>query len=146
MVAQRPHVRSGDGYTLVEVAVVLVVLSALLVLAVPSYLGFDARAAKRTAAADVRAAVSVAEAYHADNETYTGMTVAVLRGYDRGLAVDHVGVSPDGRTFCVDRTADAHSAFVIRGAAPHTPPAPGADAGEVDDTGQCPATIDDASN
>ena len=59
--------------------IVLMVIAALIAIAVPAYLGFSGRAEKRTAAADVRSAVSSAEAYHVDNETYTGMTVDALK-------------------------------------------------------------------
>jgi type II secretory pathway pseudopilin PulG len=146
MALRRLRLTREQGFTLVGMLVVLIVIAALLLIAVASYLGFSARAGTRTAAADVRAAVSVAEAYRADNETYAGMTVAVLKGYDSGLAIDHVKVSADGRTYCLDKTVETRQAFVVRGAAPHTPAAPGSSAGQVDETGACPATIRDDAN
>jgi prepilin-type N-terminal cleavage/methylation domain-containing protein len=144
--AVRRQLRHEGGFTLVEIAVVLVLLAILLLIAVPSYLGFSDRAEKRTAAADVRAAVSTAEAYKVDNETYAGLTVAQLQSYDAGTLIDHVVVSADGRTYCMDKSVDNEDAYVIRGAAPHTPAAPGSDAGQVDDTGLCPAVVDNMSN
>lgn len=132
------------GFTLVEMLIVLLVLGALVAIAVPAYLGFSARAEKRTAAADVRSAVSTAEAYHVDNETYAGMTVDALKSYDSALAVDTVRVSGDGKTYCLDKTVNTQRAFVIRGSAPHTPA--GASAGDVDETGLCPATVANDAN
>jgi prepilin-type N-terminal cleavage/methylation domain-containing protein len=146
MGVRRLRLQREHGFTLVEMIVVLVVLAALILIAVASYLGFSGRAEGRTAAADVRAAVSSAEAYRSDNETYTGMTVNALKGYDTGLAVDDVKVSPDGRTYCLDKAVGSRDAFVVRGAAPHTPAAPGSSAGQVDETGLCPATIHDDAN
>jgi len=119
---------------MVEMIVVLVVLGVLVLIAVPAYLGFSARAAKRTAAADVRTAVTSAEAYHTDYETYAGMTVAKLKGYDSGLQVDDVLVSSDGKTYCLDKTVGTQKAFVIRGAAAQN-------GGEVAETGLCPASL-----
>src|SRR5579884_3032027 len=66
---RRVGVGREGGFTMVEMIVVLVVLGVLVLIAVPAYLGFSARAAKRTAAADVRTAVTSAEAYHTDYET-----------------------------------------------------------------------------
>jgi type IV pilus assembly protein PilA len=146
MALRRLRLAREHGFTMVEMIVVLVVIAVLVLIAVASYLGFSGRAERRTAAADVRTAVSSAEAYRADKETYAGMTVDALKGYDSGLAVDDVKVSGDGRTYCLDKTVGANHAYVVRGAAPHTPAAPGASAGGVDETGLCPAVVDDAAN
>ena len=146
MALRRLRLAREHGFTMVEMLIVLIVIGALLAIAVPSYLGFSGRAERRTAAADVRAAVSTAEAYRADNETYAGMTLNALRRYDTGLELDEVKVSADGRTYCLDKAVDSKRAFVVRGAAPHTPAAAGSSAGDVDDTGLCPATVRDDAN
>jgi prepilin-type N-terminal cleavage/methylation domain-containing protein len=132
------------GFTLIEMLVAFMVIGALLAIAVPSYLGFSGRAEKRTAAADVRSAVPIAEAYRVDHETYAGMTVDALKSYDDGLAIDTVKVSDDGKSYCLDKRVDAQTAFVIRGSAPHTPA--GASAGDVDENGLCPAIVADDAN
>lgn len=146
MPGERLRPRATHGFTLVEMIIVLVILGVLVLIAVPSYLGFEGRAGRKSAAADVRAAVSSAEAYRSDHETYSGLTVAALRTYDAAVAVDAVVVSPDGLSYCMDRTVRQQHAFVVKGAAPHTPAAPGSDAGQVDETGLCPASIDNSSN
>ena len=53
-------------------------------------------------------------------------------------------VSSDGKTYCLDKRVNAKTAFVIRGSAPHTPT--GASAGDVDETGLCPATVANDAN
>ena len=146
MTVGRPRLRSEHGFTLVEMIIVLVILGVLVLIAVPSYLGFEGRAGRKSAAADVRAAVSSAEAFRTDHSTYTGLTVSALRAYDAGIAVDDVVVSPDGLSYCLDKTVRDQHAFVVRGAAPHTPAAPDSGAGQVDETGLCPASIDNSSN
>ena len=62
------------------------IIGILLAIAVPSYLGFRNRAMDSAAQANVRAAVPSAEAWFADNNTYVGMTTALLKTtYDSGL-------------------------------------------------------------
>ena len=60
-----------SGFTLIELLIVLVIIGILLAIAVPSYLGFKDRANKTAAQANVRSAIPAAEAYYADNNTYT---------------------------------------------------------------------------
>lgn len=146
MALRRLRLTREHGFTMVEMIVVLVVIAVLSLIAVASYLGFSARAEKRTAAADVRTAVSTAEAYRADHDGYAGMTVDALKGYDTAVAIDDARVSADGQSYCLDKTVDTQHAFVIRGAAPHTPAVAGAGTGQVDETGLCPATVQNDAN
>jgi prepilin-type N-terminal cleavage/methylation domain-containing protein len=75
-----------EGFTLVELLVVLAILAALLAIAVPSYLGYRSRAADGAAKANIRQALPSVEAYYNDNGTYAGMTIAGLKAsYDAGI-------------------------------------------------------------
>ena len=71
---QRLNVRDESGFTLIELLVVLIIIGVLLAIAIPSYLGFQKSAQQTAAASDVRQAVPDAEAYFADNNTYTGIS------------------------------------------------------------------------
>jgi len=82
----RQRLQREEGFTLIELLVVIVIIGILLAIAVPSYLGFRARAQDSAAQANVRAAVPSAEAYYSENGTYVGMTIAGLKAaYDSGL-------------------------------------------------------------
>jgi type IV pilus assembly protein PilA len=112
----RERLAREEGFTLIELLVVIVIIGILLAIAVPSYLGFKDRANVKASASDVRAAVPSAEAYYADNGSYSGMTtLAKLQKYDQGVDVDNLKVSVDGKTFCLDKTVGGKHATVTRG-------------------------------
>lgn len=103
-----------DGFTLVELLVVVAILGVLLAIAVPSYLGFEGRAADHAAKANIRSAMPNAEAYYGDNGSYTGMTIAGLKSYDSGLASNLSIYGSPGATYCLTDTEDGHR-WSVRG-------------------------------
>ena len=65
--AMRRRLEREDGFTLVELTIVLLVLGILLTIAVPSYLSFKDKASKTAAKADVSQAMRAVSAYENDN-------------------------------------------------------------------------------
>jgi type IV pilus assembly protein PilA len=124
--------REESGFTLIELLVVLIIIGILLAIAVPSYLGFKDRAERRAAAANVRAAIPAVEAYYADNNTYTGMTLAQLRLIDQGVALNQDPVILNGGNgYCIQSDSNGSAA---NGAKTHKYTGPGVDAAPVEAT------------
>jgi type IV pilus assembly protein PilA len=113
-----------SGFTLIELLVVLIIIGILLAIAVPSYLGFKDRAENRAAASNVRAAIPAVEAYYADNNTYTGMTLGTLQSIDQGLALESVTVLNSGAGYCIQSDSNGDAAA---GAKDHKYTGPGVD-------------------
>jgi type IV pilus assembly protein PilA len=108
---QRINHRDESGFTLIELLVVLIIIGVLLAIAVPSYLGFKARAVKTQVQANVREAIPDAEAYYQDVGNYTNMTLTTgdapdttgLKGIDQGLPAGMV-VKGAANQYCMSFT------------------------------------------
>ena len=95
--------RDERGFTLIELLVVVIILGILTAIAIPSYLSFRGRAEDSAAKANLRSLIPSVESYYADNNTYSGMTLAGLQTtYDQALDLSKytlAGVADT--TYCV---------------------------------------------
>src|SRR6266496_5239288 len=97
----RRRLAGEEGFTLVELTIVLLILGILLTIAVPSYLSFKDRAYKTAAKADVAQTMRSVISYGADNypsapsdpnadatdSGYTGITLPILATkYDASIS------------------------------------------------------------
>lgn len=105
--------RSEQGFTVIELLVVIIIVGILLAIAVPSYLGFRDRAANNAAKANLRAALPAAEAYYADNGTYVGMDGTALLAIDSSVSPTLDVVETTARSYCITETVSGKSWSVL---------------------------------
>ena len=103
-IRSRPDRSSEQGFTVIELLVVIIIIGILLAIAVPSYLGFRDRASNHAAKENLRAALPVAQAYYVDNGEYTGMDAADLASIDSGISSTLTVVSVTPSTYCLADT------------------------------------------
>ena len=63
--------RSEEGFTLIELMVVVLIIAILLAIAIPSFLGARGKAQDRAAQSNVRNALTAEKTFYTDNQVYT---------------------------------------------------------------------------
>ena len=116
------HIRRDDeGFTLIELMVVVMIIAVLIAIAIPSFLGFRKSAQDRSAQSELRNVLLSEKAYWLDNGDYTA-TAADITAFEpnanihatdpaTGVFLDLNGASSD--IVCMVRTADSGNTFSI---------------------------------
>lgn len=101
--------RREDGFTLVELIVVMIIIAILLTIAIGFHTQARDRAGDATARANIRIAVPAIEAYRSDVGSYAGMTLPLLQStYSPGVQGIEI-VSADAAGYCIRASASGRT-------------------------------------
>ena len=133
--------RSEEGFTLVELMVVVLIIAILIAVAIPTFLGARRGAQDRAAQIDLRNFLPAERSYYVDNTAYT-TNVADLQALDPSVRINadpSIGTAVslnlvDTSIVCGTRVSDAGNMFSLWESA-----AAGTFYGTADLTGGCPA-------
>jgi type IV pilus assembly protein PilA len=92
--------RKNEGFTLIELMIVIAVIGILAAIAIPQYSLYRTRSFNAAAQADLRNAATAQEAYFLDHETYCSVTTNLIGPtymlfFSQGVNLTIVGASTD---------------------------------------------------
>ena len=94
---------SEEGFTLIELMVVVLIIAILIAIAIPTFLGARERAQNRAAQSSLRNALTAAKTAYTDTSDYGTADVAGLQAIEPSLTYVATGVaSADPKTVSVD--------------------------------------------
>jgi len=102
-----------QGFTLIELMVVVLIIAILIAIAIPTFLGARQRAQDRAAQSDLRNALTAEKTYYTDNQVYTA-TAATMLAIEPSLkwgTTTLVSVSADTLSVCVQETSKSGTIF-----------------------------------
>jgi type IV pilus assembly protein PilA len=70
--------RDEEGFTLIELMVVVLIIAILIAIAIPTFLGARERAQDRAAQSDIRNAFTAEKVYYTDEQEYTAVTADLV--------------------------------------------------------------------
>jgi type IV pilus assembly protein PilA len=101
---ERRHKGTEEGFTLIELMVVVLIIAILIAIAIPTFLGARTRAQDRQAQSNLRNAFAAEKVVYTDNQAFT-TDVATLSGIEPSLtyvAANNVTAATDAKQIYVN--------------------------------------------
>jgi len=124
--------RDEEGFTLIELMVVVLIIAILLAIAIPSFLGARGKAQDRAAQSNARNALTAEKTYYTDNQVYTELpadmtgiepSLTYVTGFAAAQGSKEVGIKKGdvatptavvGAVTCLTTTSATGTVFVVK--------------------------------
>jgi type IV pilus assembly protein PilA len=109
---RKRHEREDEGFTLIELMVVVLIIAILLAIAIPTFLGARNRANDRAAQSSLRNALTAAKTIFTDNQSYSSATTTALGSVEPSLTYSAANAtSTDPKIVSVDGSQSTGAQF-----------------------------------
>jgi len=111
----RERLSSDEGFTLIELMVVVLIIAILIAIAIPSFIGFRKNAQDRSVQSDLRSGLLAQKGYWTENNQTFTETAADLKAFEPNLPVvdANLDLSADGSAVCMELESDSGAWFGI---------------------------------
>ena len=112
----RERLSSDEGFTLIELMVVVLIIAILIAIAIPSFIGFRKNAQDRSAQSDLRSTLLAQKGYWTENSQVFTETAADLIAFEPNLPIAdaNLDLSPDTLSVCMELVSDSGKYFAIK--------------------------------
>ncbi len=108
-----------EGFTLIELMVVVLIIAILIAIAIPTFLGARQRAQDRAAQSDIRNGLTAEKTFYTDVESYSAVT-ASMKAIEPSLqwgtkTIVTVGdvTAGDGNVVCLEQKSKSNKMFAL---------------------------------
>lgn len=105
-----------EGFTLIELMVVVLIIAILIAIAIPTFLGARQRAQDRAAQSNLRNGLTAEKTVYTDTQTYADAATIDAANVETSLdwgGTLTVGLSPDALSVCLQETSKSGTIFAV---------------------------------